>query len=194
MMRVTTAWTSPNGGPGTSTMFVNGDGSLLAQDAVNAIAAFWNGLSARIATAVDAAIESDVYVINAANGEATGVHSTAPPAVVTSGTVDQNSAATQGLVRWLTGVYLDGRQVRGRTYIPGPMESDNAAGRPGSAWLTPVQAAANTLVGTGLLGVWRRPLPDPEAPNGPPLRAGSFHLVNAASAWGEWAVLRSRRN
>jgi hypothetical protein len=51
----------------------------------------------------------------------------------------------QGLHRWNTGVFVNGRLLRGRTFLPTPPEADNDAdGTPSSTYISawPASAAA----------------------------------------------------
>jgi hypothetical protein len=191
VMRVRSDWTGGAGTPYVSTMYFAGTGALLAQDAVNAVVAFWNGIGDRIAAVTDVSVSPEVFVVNEVNGETTALHNTTPGTVTTTAAGEVMATAVQGLVRWTTGTYLNGRQIRGRQFLPSPTETDSTTGRPSSTYVTDVNANAATLVGLGILGVWRRPKFNAE---GTLTRDGAFILANGSSCWTEWAVLRSRRS
>ena len=93
--------------------------------------------------------------------------------------------ATQGLVRTRTGDYVGGREIRGRTFVPGPTEVSSDAGVPIGAYTSSVQTAFEnfgTAAGpAGGVGVY--------SPTN-----GSFHFGELYSVWDQWAVLRSRRD
>jgi len=92
--------------------------------------------------------------------------------------------ATQGLIEWRTGFFVGGREIRGRTFIPGLSNSSSAAnGVPTSTWLTLAAAASTAIIGwTSSDFVVYSPTKHQKA------------LVTAGQPWNEWAVLRSRRD
>lgn len=93
--------------------------------------------------------------------------------------------ATQVLFQWQTGVIVNGRFVRGRTFIPGLTNSLLQNGN-----LVASQAAAFAALGQTFVndaanfGVWHRP-----SSTG----LGQFVNANTATVWSELAVLRRRR-
>jgi hypothetical protein len=93
--------------------------------------------------------------------------------------------ATQGLIRWRTGVFIAGRELRGRTFIPGATESRSANGRPDSTYITTAETAAQDLLDNAALGA---------ALVVYSVTHRQVELVQSRSVWGQWAVLRSRRD
>jgi len=89
---------------------------------------------------------------------------------------------TQGLINWHTLSFVAGREIRGRTFIPGPSESDSSAGIPTAAYQLILQNAANALVAesTANLFVWSKKL-------------ATIAEASSASVAPGWRVLRSRR-
>ena len=87
---------------------------------------------------------------------------------------------TSILVRWKTGVWVNGRQITGRTYLPYPSQS-TGGGQPSASVVNDISASANVLINTIGLGVWSR-------------TAGQVALITSASVWGEYAVQRRRRD
>jgi hypothetical protein len=128
-------------------------------------------------------VDPEVFLIDQATGEPTGIESTSTAQVLGAQTADPLPWATQGLVRWTTGTFIGGRQVRGHTFIPGTTETDNTLGVPNSTYLTALDAAAATLIGTS--GVT------------PVVYSRKNHSgwpIISRSTWTKWAELRSRRD
>lgn len=93
--------------------------------------------------------------------------------------------ATQVLVRWNTNTIINGRFLRGRTFIPGLQTGLLVGGNLGSASIITVNAACVTLLTDNEgFGVWHRPVGG---------AGGSFSYAIAGNVWSELAVLRQRR-
>ena len=93
---------------------------------------------------------------------------------------------TQGLVHWLTGDFVNGRQLRGKTFIPGLCEDDNTtAGLMSSTCQGVIATAADALLTAS-------------GTNGPlMIYSPTNHVAEAVQAntvGTKWAVLRSRRD
>lgn len=188
MYRVRTAITGYGSYPALSTMFFNESGGT-AQQAADAVRAYWAGFASSIGNGVSLQVEAEVALIDSADGSLTG------SAPVTTTVVNGSSAgeplpfATQALQRWITGVVLDGRFVRGRTFIPALTELLSTAGAPTTAILTTMATQAQNLIAdaNSVLVVWHRP-------SDPTLADGAAVVVAGHSEWAKWAVLRSRRD
>lgn len=183
MWRVRTNITGGPGGPELTTMFFDVVGGLTAADANAAVGAFWDTVQDLVHNAYTMATESEVASVDIATGEITGL--TPVTAITKPGTVSGQPLppATQGLLRWRTGTFVAGREIRGRTFIPGPTEEHNLTGVPNSDYITVANNAAAALIaatGTELF-VYSRTHRD-SAP------------VVSGSCWNQWAVLRSRRS
>jgi hypothetical protein len=93
--------------------------------------------------------------------------------------------ASQILVRWGTSAIVNGRFVRGRTFIPGCQVAGLVSGNLSAANVAAITAAAEaSLVSNDGFGVWHRPVAG---------AGGSFHLATSGTCWSELAVLRQRR-
>lgn len=105
-----------------------------------------------------------------------------------SGTATAPAAAGVGAcVTWLTGAVVNGRRLRGRTFIvpvsAGHYESN---GTLAAGCLTLLNAWATAMVGVGGLVIWHRPSPGGSD--------GSSAPVTGYSIRDHVAVLRSRRD
>lgn len=124
-------------------------------------------------------------------GVLTGAFAGTDPASVTGTAAgDPLPAQTQGLVRLATATVINGRRLRGRLFLPGPVEADNtAAGVPSSTFLSDVLTAANTLLAAGATAsaarIWHRPTGG---------AGGSSGTITSTSVLTSWSVLRSRRS
>jgi hypothetical protein len=183
LYKVRTLWSGAAGGPGVTTMYF-GTGGGTAANAVAAVAAFWNQAKNTIDNAWNYATDSVVLTIDETTGEPTGADGVTPVSSAGTDSNDHLPSMTQGLIQLRTGVYVSGRELRGRIFIPGPTEDVNVAGKPKSdykaAWLDAVE---DQLI-NGLdvdFRVYSR-------------AHGSASPVISASVWDEWAALRTRRS
>lgn len=99
------------------------------------------------------------------------------------GGTDALPAATSLLLRWRTGQYAGGKEVRGRTNIPGLPSSANALGLPSSAITSAFQTRQTALLA----------LANAHHVVYSPKNAGAC-VTTSGTPWGQWAVLRSRRD
>lgn len=184
MLRVRTVFNSAiAGAPYLSTMYFTGDDDASgALDAVTAVGVFWGAVDALMDSEVTWATEAEVVVMSN-DGTITGSFSVTPVTGAGALAAEQLPLAAQGLVRWATGQYVNGRRLRGRTFIPGLVEASNNNGRLVAASATVISNAAAALIATGTvdLAVWSR------------THSTSFP-VTSATVWTEFATLRSRRD
>lgn len=185
MLRVTSVFTGMAGAPYYSTHYFGGDTSGEASAAVTAVDGLWDGLSSELSSQLDVAINTDVEVVDPVTGLTTGIFPTAGGGTAFTGSGDPLPPATQLLIRWRTGQYVSGREIRGRTFVPGFLEAASSSGRPDTAMVGNINTLAASFLtasaGAGALVVYS------------PTR-GQAADVTAASVWTEWAVLRSRRD
>lgn len=92
--------------------------------------------------------------------------------------------SNQTLFRWRTGVYVNGREIRGRTNKPLPfLNNSNNRGSLAEGYRSGQEGLATTLLNQLLspLVVWSK-------------KNGRWEAVTSASVWQEFAVLTSRRD
>lgn len=183
MYRVTTTFTGPlvNGG-GINRLYFDEAGGTAAQ-AHAAVTAFWQAVDELMHVDLAFSVEGEVELVDE-TGAITGVENTDTVSGAGANTGDPLPPATQGLVRWRSGLYVGGRELRGRTFIPGISElMSGTNGRPSSGALTVMNVAAGNLIanGTSELRVFSR------------TKSASATVV-AGQAWNQWAQLRSRRD
>jgi hypothetical protein len=180
--RVRTDLVSTAGNPLLSTMYFPGESIFSAADARGAVGTFWGALGDAMSETCTWTVEPEVASIDAASGDLLELVS---DSVTWSGagtlTGQPLPPANQALVRWRTASVVAGRQIHGRTFIPGMTENLNDDGTPNSGLVDLLNTAAALLIdGDNSLCVWSR-----------------AHLTAAVATsgtgWNQYAVLRSRR-
>lgn len=188
--RQRTVLTGISGAPYVWTVFSRGLGEQDEADALNAFSGeFWAGLAGSVlSSGLTATQESTVVDIDASTGQAVGAFPVSGATVTGTNAGERLPPATQALLRLRSGLYLNGRELRGRWFIPGMVEADNAAGVVDSTARNDIVVAY-----TGALG---------EAEN----IYGAFEIqiysrthmtqtgVSVVDVWTQFAVLRSRRD
>jgi len=181
LKRINVLYTGLPGLPGTNTFYGHEDG-VSTHDQVAAVLAFYTSLATTLRSGLHIAVDSVVEHVDSTNGQVTGVEDTGAGGTVSC----SNSGAelpwgSSILVRWRTGVFNAGRELRGRSFIPGATQDDTSAGFPSTALIAAVQGPADTLVGAANLAVFSR-------------THFTWASVNLASVWSEYALMRSRRD
>lgn len=192
MLRVGVIWSSSGLGESYSRLHFVGSSGVQAQAAATKVAEFLGQIADRLAPTLTAIVEPEVTVIDEASGDATNAFITTTEQV--EGTAGGNRLPDQDqlLVRFATGVFVDGRRFRGRLYIPGLTNTSVVDGGVAPIAAVDVVAAAEGILlpggteGTPLV-IYRRP------GGGPTFPPGFSEEVNAVSVGTEFAVLRSRR-
>lgn len=184
LYRVRIVATGPVGSPWINTWFFN-ESSGSAQDAVNATGLFYTHLSAgAFRDDMTWATEPDVSLINDDTGEIIGVDSTSPYSLVGTSVTDAVPTVAQVLLRLRTGTFINGRELRGRLFIPGITETRNdAIGDVDSVLVAAVNDAADEVIddANSEWRVYSR-------------THSTSRAVAVGSCWSKWAVMRSRRD
>lgn len=182
MYRVTTVFSGPpvNGG-GINQLYFDQGGGTAAQ-AHAAVASFWGEVDNLLQNSLSYVVEGEVELVDNITGQVEGIETTDNVSGTGTLTGDPLPPNVQGLIRWRTGVYNNGREIRGRTFIPGMGEVQSVNGAPGGPTVAALTTAAGNLIGssTSELVVWSR--------------KGQFATVVSGSGWNKWATLRSRRD
>jgi len=196
LFKVLTRITGAQGSPWLNTMMFHSNGTLTAQAAATAGAAFWGSVDALMDNSTSWVQDPTVVEFDETNGTPTEFLTV----TTGSGTGATNAVslpyATQALCRLYTGDVVNGHQVRGRIFIPGITQNNLGEGVPNAALITAVDAAAATLIAdvNSSICVWSRPVDAEHATPNSPERDGSLHLVGSASTSPQFAVLTSRRD
>jgi hypothetical protein len=179
MIRVRVNWSGVN--EGFSVMHF-GDAIGSAQVAADAVEDWLDDIDASMALGQAMQVDTEVEEVDPATGNILSVAN-----VTTVGKTGAVSGApvpqvAQALFRWRTGQYINGREVRGRTFVPGlALAATDTQGEIASATVAGLQTAAAAFVTASGIGVWSP-------------ANGTFELATSASVWPEFAVMRSRRD
>lgn len=184
MLRIRTVLTGTTGGPFLSTMYFGGaDDQTAANNANAAVGAFWGSVDNFLGNSLSWSTAAEVVKMST-SGVVSATFAVTPISGAGGATGVYMAPASQGLVRWRTGSYIGGREVRGRTFIPAVTQANStSAGGPGTTFVTGVNTAAATLISdpNSELIVWSK-------------RWSSTATALTGSMWGSYAVLRSRRD
>jgi hypothetical protein len=144
MYRVRTVWTGIAGTPFLTTTYF--DASAYASSAaVTNMAAFWDAIPTHININLDWQVQGDVDIVDPVTGQITAIESNTPESGSGSSSLEVLSLGTCGLINLRTGVYVAGREIRGKLYVPGPTEGSSIQGTPGAAYASALQTAFDTL-------------------------------------------------
>ena len=183
MFRVTTTFSGAYINGGGVQQFYFGDDGQTAANALTAVRTFWSGLAQVIASGTTITVEPEVEVVSVLTGQVTGTESGTGQVIAGGSAGEPLPPATQGLVRWRANFYINGRELRGRTFLPAMVESQNTAGIPSAGFLASVQPVVSALVNdaNSTLLVYSR-------------THRQTASVSSGSVWSKWASLRSRRD
>jgi hypothetical protein len=181
-------------GQGVATMYF-----LDMSTAVPSVKDFWTALAPAMPVGISIQVESAGDVIEDTTGEI--IDAWTRPSVSALGTSGGSnySAPSGAVVRWNTATILDGRRLRGRTFVV-PLASGgyDTDGTIGGTTLSPILIAAEALVTSqsSSFVIWHRPFAGaPAVPPRParPAHDGGNGLVTNALVPDRVAILRSRR-
>lgn len=182
-------WTGLGGSPYFTSWFSDNPGDVVsAQDFVDGVEGFVSSIANKVNSNLTWVGDANVTIFNPADGLPTGVTGVTPPTVMGTESNEVLPLASQGLLHLRTGAYRDGREVRGRLFLPGAGEtSNNFDGTPSATYHSVIDAAAAVLVADASAGwcVWSRPKDS---------GIGLMFPILQANLWAQWAVLRSRRD
>lgn len=155
---------------------------------LGALGAFFTALKASFPTGLSWTIPGSGDILDVATGVINGSWSAAGGSTVAASGVATSYAGPAGaMVRWNTSGIVNGRRVKGRTFLVPLIGSVYASGVVQAGTVTAIQSAANTLVsGAGAdLRIWHRPTAGV---------GGSAYPIASASVPNLATVLRSRRD
>lgn len=177
--QVRIAWSGTLGGPGVSTFYFDATGA----PPVSAAKTFFEAIKAYLPTAVVLTYPSSGITIDTATGQAVGAWSGTAPTNTTGTGAGAFSRASGAVVNWKSGAYVNGRELRGKTFLVpliGGAYSSN--GNIDSTVLGVLQTAAtNYAAAINGLRIWSK-------------ATASAATVTSAQVATKVAVLRSRRD
>jgi hypothetical protein len=205
MYRVTTLIGGPyvQGGGIAQHYFDDLGGSV--NGAITAVGNFWTAVLSLVGSGTTFAVQGTVEQVRVTDGAITAVLSGTATTKTGTGGTTLLPLATQVVAQWRTGVYSDGREIRGRTFIPALITTVGTTGVPTSGTQTTVAAAGAALIADANceLVVYRRERLASDAlgsPGMPGYRSAKTHrdgisaVAATCSSPNKYAVLRSRRD
>jgi len=180
--RFRTVFTGVAGTPWYSNMYFEG-GTPEGAAYGPMVNSFWVAISSAIRNSVSWSVEPTYVVIESGTGAIQDIGDWEGAVGAGGSGVEALPWATQGLIHWHTSVYVSGRELRGRTFVPGLAEGANAEGVVSGAVQDQMQAAADGLIddSSHAFTIYS-PTHHVE------------HVVQSGAASGQFAVLRSRRD
>lgn len=183
------------GAPGLATHYFLEDGSPAdtaierAQDCADRVRAGWVPIAAKQPGIWTCDVQSTVDVLNADTGALIASHSVTAPASLGGTEGTKFGPAAAGLcVNWLTGAFIAGRRLRGRTFISPVNDGVDANGTPTAPHVAAALAMYPILsehdTGFPLFAVWHRPVSG---------AGGAAHPVTGTTCRDVYSVLTSRR-
>lgn len=177
-------WGASNGSPGGITVH-HFDDTRTATNIRTTLRGMISAIDGALTSQWTVVEAAEVRVLDTATGQLTGIETLIPQSPVAGTAIGEPVAdSTCGLAQYFTGDFVNGRNVRGRTYIPGLSAGALENGQWASAMLSQIaDFAAAFAIDPGAV-IYRRPRSG---------MAGSAHAVTGSAAWSQCAVLRHRR-
>lgn len=191
ILRITAEWNGFRGAPGYSNFYFQGQSADEENPLAHATAVrtFFSSIASRLPGQVSISINPTAENIDETNGNIIGQVDFEAPEVVNGSGTTSYSAASGAVVNWNTSSFINGRRVRGRTFlVPLTGAAYDTNGDLGSAALENLRAAASALVaapGPAPMVVWSRPRGG---------AGGTDHAITSATVPDLGAILRSRRD
>jgi hypothetical protein len=191
LTRIPVTWSGIGGLPGVSVFYAD----AAVSTAVAALLTMFNTRKADFPNALQFNIPGAGDVIDSATGDLIGTWTMGGSGIITGTGGAVGYAAGTGLrLRWLTAGIVNGRRVRGSTFITSLVASlYDASGTIVNASVTNWQTAGAAIVADGSFRIWSRPYTfDPAHPD-IPTRAGTTHILTGVTVPDQVTSLRSRR-
>lgn len=186
--RIVIPWSGVNGFPGVCVFY----SPSASTTAVTNIGALFASVKPLLPNGLTISIPGTGDQINDATGALVGVWTMSGSTTqVGSGGTGAWAAGCGARIKWLTGGIVNGRRVRGATFIAPLMAAQyDTNGTLLNTAVTTMSNAASTLAATGDTLIWSRPFAG--AP-GNPARSGSSYTVLSGFCPDQVTSLRSRR-
>jgi hypothetical protein len=177
-------WTTQNGS-GKASVFYFIEGTPVADQRLSLSACLAN-IDGGLDNSTVWTIRTTGRELDTATGALTGAWTEATSRTGTGGVSGEPVPdAVQVLFQWHTGEIVNGRFLRGRTFIPGLAAANVVNGNLSAGIVTLFEGYGDTLIATAdQLAVWHRPVAG---------AGGSAEAVSDCTVWPELAVLRRRR-
>lgn len=182
MLRIRVGWNGLGGAPGLSTFYFAGSNQTDATNCSVAVDTLLLALEAYQDTELQYKVDPTCVAMDESTGAIIGAFGISGTTGAGNVVGESIPFACQALAQLRTGVYVNGREIRGRIFIPGLTESNVTNGTLATATKNGIDAAFGVLVADADADfvVWSR-------------KNGQDSPVIAVTVWEQLAVLRSRR-
>jgi len=193
MQRIRVQTTGWSGGPGISTFYINdavAENAATAQAAVDGLDPIWDEIVGLFPASWTATVITAVDTLSTGTGAITATDTITPWTKTGGSSAGFGPLASGGCVTWLTNTFLNGRRLKGRTFVsPVASEFADTDGTPKSNMLTGLNGFgagwAGWSDGTSSPVVWHRPVAG---------AGGASDTIVSYTVRDQFAVLRSRRD
>lgn len=183
LYRYRVIWNGLAGLPGISTFYFGSAG-----DPAPDLHTFFSAIATKFPTGLSWSFPTSYDILDDTTGQLTGTGTSAGAATVSPAGGANYAAAVGGCVHWRTAVAVNGRRVKGTTFLVPLVQGSYDNGTLDSTVVTTIQTAANALVASTMgqvMKVYSRPRPG---------HGFGVSQVTGASVPDECVVLRSRRD
>lgn len=168
------------GAPGYNNFYmVGGPGEVVAWAAE--VGALWNSLKTCLANGTTYAFDGVVEEFDLTTGQTTAIAA----AATFSGNGTWGTAKAPGgtalVLQWRSGIYVNGREIRGRSFISGIGDIGDSNGVPNSTQLGQAQGAASAYSDSDYAAVYS------------PTNA-DIVTIQTGGCWNKFGLIRSRRD
>lgn len=184
MMRLRWVWTGVAGTPWYTNLYVAGDSLGEAQAQADLQQDFFTGFSFQLSSNITIALDPFVPVVDASDGQIqAGYTVNTPPAVTGQEGGDMLPRQANSLTTFSTGVYVGGRQIKGKCFLGGyTVASSDGDGHYDETRRNAVELQWQTYIdGGSTLVVWSK-------------KNGASAAVTDATVAQQWATINSRRD
>jgi hypothetical protein len=182
--KIPVVWSGGPGMPGVSIFYSDS----VSGPPLGALGAFFTAIKASFPTGLSWTIPGSGDVLDSSTGVLNGSWSAAGGSTVAaSGAATSYAGAAGAFVRWQTSGIVNGRRVKGRTFLVPLISSVYASGVIQTGTVSAFQSAANTFVASAGadMRIWHRPTAG---------AGGIAYPITAAVVPNLATVLRSRRD
>jgi hypothetical protein len=169
------------GAASTSFYFLVGSGT--DQDCVDNVEQLMDSVRLSMTTDLTYTSEAGVEYFDVITGEISSIGGTTPFTGTGDGSDELLPRAAQALIRWRSGAFVNGREIRGRTFLPGFGKGQDEDGVLTAACKANISAGVGDFLGNEatIPLIWSK-------------TKGTAAPITGGGPWDQWAVLRSRRD
>lgn len=145
LTRIRTVFTGVAGTPWYSNHYFEGGGGLASAYGAS-VGNFWDALGSIMHTSAAWEVETDAAIVESTTGLIVDIDSWAGESGAGDVVTEPLPWANQAVINWHTGVFLQGRELRGKTFVPALTQAVNNSGVLQGVAVTDILAAADGLI------------------------------------------------